>query len=193
MFGAWFQPFTQISQWRLVVFAKELEVDGSVEYLVNLRSSDHVSFLAQGYPAARFTEEAENFAHEHQDVRFENGVQFGDLIEFCDFNYIAGVTRVNLATFWSLANAPGTPKNVRIDTLQLTNDSTLRWNASTAADLSGYEVLWRESTATEWESAVPVGDVTEVTLDISKDNVQFGVRAVDKKGHHSPAGFPVPG
>ena len=93
-----------------------------------LRSSDHVSFLQQGYPAARLTEEAENFAHEHQDVRVENGVQFGDLIEFCDFDYIAGVARVNLATFWSLANAPGTPKNVRIDTTQLTNDSTLRWD-----------------------------------------------------------------
>jgi hypothetical protein len=119
-------------------------------------------------------------------------VQFGDLIEFCDFNFIARVARVNLATFWSLANAPGTPKNVRIDTTQLTNDSTLLWDADVAADLSGYEVVVRESTTPEWELAVPVGNVTNVTLDISKDNVQFGVRAVDKKGHHSPAGFPVP-
>jgi Zn-dependent M28 family amino/carboxypeptidase len=158
-----------------------------------LRSSDHVPFLQQGYPAVRLTEEAENFAHEHQDVRVENGVQFGDLIEFCDFDYIAAVARVNVATFWSLASAPGTPKNVRIDTTTLTNDSTLRWNASTATDLSGYQVLYRESTASEWEKAVPVGNVTEVTLDIAKDNVQFGVRAVDTAGHHSPAGFPVPG
>jgi Zn-dependent M28 family amino/carboxypeptidase len=157
-----------------------------------LRASDQVSFLALGYPAVRLTEEAENFAHEHQDVRVENGVQFGDLIEFCDFNFIARVARVNLATFWSLANAPGTPKNVRIDTTQLTNDSTLLWDADVAADLSGYEVVVRESTTPEWELAVPVGNVTNVTLDISKDNVQFGVRAVDKKGHHSPAGFPVP-
>jgi len=158
-----------------------------------LRSSDHVSFLQQGYPAARLTEEAENFAHEHQDVRVENGVQFGDLIEFCDFGYIARVARVNLATFWSLADAPGTPKNVRIDTVQLTNDSTLLWDADGAGDLSGYEVVWRESTAPEWERAIPVGNVTSVTLDISKDNVQFGVRAVDTKGRHSPAGFPAPG
>jgi Zn-dependent M28 family amino/carboxypeptidase len=157
-----------------------------------LRSSDHVSFLTQGYPAARLTEEAENFAHEHQDVRVENGVQFGDLIQFCDFDFIARVARVNLATFWSLANAPGTPKNVRIDTVALTNDSTLFWNADAAADLSGYEVVVRESTTPEWEFAVPVGNVTNVTLDISKDNVQFGVRAVDTKGHHSPAAFPAP-
>lgn len=158
-----------------------------------LRSSDQVSFLAQGYPAVRLTEEAENFDHEHQDVRVENGVQFGDLIQFCDFDFIARVARVNLATFWSLANAPGTPKNVRINTTQLTNDSTLLWDPDLAADLSGYEVVVRESTAPEWELAVPVGNVTNVTLDISKDNVQFGVRAVDRKGHHSPAGFPVPG
>ncbi|WP_426566900.1 M28 family metallopeptidase [Angustibacter sp. McL0619] len=158
-----------------------------------LRSSDHVSFLQQGYPAVRLTEEAENFAHEHQDVRVEDGVQFGDLIEFCDVNYIAGVARVNLATFWSLANSPGTPAGVRIDTTALTNDSTLTWTADTAGDLSGYQVVWRESTQHEWERTVPVGNATEVTLDISKDNVQFGVRALDTKGHHSPAGFPAPG
>jgi Zn-dependent M28 family amino/carboxypeptidase len=157
-----------------------------------LRASDHVSFLNVGYPAVRLTEEAENFAHEHQDVRVENGVQFGDLIQFCDFDYIAGVARVNLAAFWSLANAPSTPKNVRIDTTQLTNDSTLLWNADTAADLSGYQVVVRESNAPEWQSAIPVGNTTSVTLDISKDNVQFGVRAVDAGGHHSPAGFPAP-
>jgi hypothetical protein len=158
-----------------------------------LRSSDHVSFLNQAYPAVRLTEEAENFAHEHQDVRVENGVQFGDLIEFCDFDFIAGVARVNLSTFWSLAVAPGTPKNVRIDTTALTNDSTLRWDAEPAADLAGYDVVWRESSAAEWQRAIPVGDVTEVTLDMSKDNVQFGVRAVDTRGHHSPAASPAPG
>jgi hypothetical protein len=123
----------------------------------------------------------------------ENGVQFGDLIEFCDFDFVAGVARVNLSTFWSLAVAPGTPKNVRIDTTALTNDSTLRWDAEPAADLAGYDVVWRESSAAEWQRAIPVGDVTEVTLDISKDNVQFGVRAVDTRGHHSPAASPAPG
>ena len=156
-----------------------------------LRSSDHVSFLQQGWPAARLTEPAENFAHEHQDVRVENGVQFGDLIEFCDFDYMAGVARVNAATLWSLATGPGTPKDVRIDAVTLTNQSTLSWSAGGEDDLAGYEVLWRETTAPEWTHAIPVGDVTSVTLDIIKDNVFFGVRAVDSAGHHSPAAFPT--
>jgi hypothetical protein len=157
-----------------------------------LRGGDQISFLQQGYPACRFTEPAENFAHQHQDVRVENGVQFGDLPEFCDFDFIAGVARVNGAWLWSAAVAPATPGNVRIITANLTNSTTLAWNRGGETDLGGYEVVWRETTAPEWEHVVPVGDVTSVTLDISKDNVFFGVRALDKKGHHSPVAFPVP-
>ena len=158
-----------------------------------LRGSDHISFLRRGYPAARFTEPRENFRLQHQDVRVEDGVQYGDLPEFCDWWYIARVARVNTATLWSLAQAPSTPKGVVIDTTQLTNTTTLRWQAGTAEDLAGYEVLWRESTAPDWTHALPVGPVTSVTVDISKDNVQFGVRAVDRDGHRSPAAAPVPG
>jgi len=157
-----------------------------------LRGSDHISFLLRGYPAARLTEPRENFAHEHQNVRVENGVQYGDLVEFCDFGYIARVARVNAAALWSLAQAPGTPKGVVIDTTQLTNSTTLRWTPSTAADLAGYEVLWRETTASEWEHVVAAGNVTAVTIDLSKDNVFFGVRAVDRGGHRSPAAAPQP-
>ncbi len=158
-----------------------------------LRGSDHISFLRRGYPAARFTEPRENFRHQHQDVRVEDGVQYGDLVRYCDFLYIARVTRVNAATLWSLAQAPSTPRGVVIDTTQLTNTTTLRWQAGTEDDLAGYEVLWRESTAPDWTHALPVGSVTSVTVDISKDNVQFGVRAVDRDGHRSPAAAPVPG
>jgi hypothetical protein len=158
-----------------------------------LRGSDHLSFLQQGYPANRFTEPNENFAHEHQDVRVENGVQFGDLIEFVDFAFLARVTRVNAAALWSLANAPGTPKSVVIDTTQLTNDSTLRWAPGTEPDLAGYEVVWRPCTEPDWTRAIPVGNVTTATIDLSKDNVFFGVRAVDRAGHRSPVAFPVPG
>jgi hypothetical protein len=157
-----------------------------------LRGSDHISFLLRGYPAARFTEPRENFAHEHQDVRVENGVQYGDLVDFCDFAYIARVTRVNAAALWSLAQAPGTPKGVVIDTTQLTNETTLRWQPGTAPDLTGYEVVWRETTAPDWTDVLAVGNVTTVTIDLSKDNVFFGVRAVDRDGHRSPVAAPLP-
>jgi hypothetical protein len=157
-----------------------------------LRGSDHISFLLRGYPAARFTEPRENFNHEHQDVRVENGVQYGDLPEFCDFGYIARVARVNAATLWSLAQAPSTPKNVVIDTTALTNASTLRWTLGTEADLAGYEIVWRESTAPDWTHVIDVGKVATATVDLSKDNVQFGVRAVDTAGHRSPAAAPAP-
>jgi hypothetical protein len=158
-----------------------------------LRGSDHLSFLQQGYPANRLTEPNENFAHEHQDVRVENGVQFGDLIEFVDFDFLGRVTKVNAAALWSLANAPGTPKNVLIDVTQLTNDSTLRWDRGTEPDLAGYEIVWRPCTEPDWMRVIAVGDVTTATIDLSKDNVFIGLRAVDRDGHRSPVAFPVPG
>jgi hypothetical protein len=160
-----------------------------------LRASDHVSFQGQGYPAARFTEPRENFDHEHQNTQVVNGVQFGDLIEFVDFDYVARVARVNGAALWALATAPGTPKNAQIHTtppgtLSGTNITTLSWNANPEADIVGYEVVMRETTAADWSDAIDVGNVTTVALDISKDNVQFGIRAVDQAGHRSPAAFP---
>jgi len=160
-----------------------------------LRGSDHLSFQQQGYPAARFTEPRENFDHEHQDVQVVDGVQFGDLVEFVDFDYMARVAKVNAAALWSLATAPGTPKGVQIHTtppgtFSGTNFSTLSWTANPEPDLAGYEIVMRETTSADWTSALDVGNVTTVTLDISKDNVQFGVRAVDQAGHRSPAGFP---
>ncbi len=157
-----------------------------------LRGGDQVPFLEQGYPAARFTEPVEDFDHQHQDVRVENGKQIGDLPEFCDFDYIARVAKVNGAALWSLANAPGTPRNAGLRTNRLTNETDLVWDRGVEDDLAGYEILVRETTAPEWQLAVKVGDVTSVTLDISKDNVFFGVRAVDKWGRHSPAAFPRP-
>ncbi|GAA3761443.1 M20/M25/M40 family metallo-hydrolase [Plantactinospora mayteni] len=158
-----------------------------------LRGSDHISFLEQGYPAGRFTEPNEDFAHQHQDVRVVDGKQYGDLPEFCDFEYISRVARVNAAALWSLAQAPGTPKGVTIVTSNLTNDTELRWTRGTEPDLAGYEVVWRETTAPEWTHVIPVGDVTTTTIDLSKDNVFFGVRAVDTAGHRSPVAFPRPG
>ena len=160
-----------------------------------LRGSDHLSFQQQGYPAARLTEPRENFNHEHQDVKIVNGVQFGDLPQFVDFDYTARVARVNGAALWALATNPGTPKNLVIHTTPPagfpgTNLTALNWDANTEPDLAGYEVVMRETTAPDWTSAIGVGNVTAVTLDISKDNVQFGLRAIDKAGHRSPAAFP---
>ncbi|MFF5173434.1 M20/M25/M40 family metallo-hydrolase [Micromonospora sp. NPDC000089] len=158
-----------------------------------LRGGDHIPFLQQGWPAGRFSEPNEDFAHQHQNVRVVDGVQYGDLPEFCDFGYITRVALVNGATVWSLAQGPGTPKGVIVVTTNLTNDTTLRWQRGTEPDLAGYEVVWRETTAAEWQKVIGVGDVTEATVDLSKDNVFFGVRAVDRAGHRSPVAFPKPG
>src|SRR5262249_26550994 len=160
-----------------------------------LRASDHVSFQGQGYAAARFTEPRENFNHEHQNTQVVNGVQLGDLIQYVDFNYVARVTMVNAAALWALATSPGTPKNAQIHTTPPvsfagTNFTTLSWNATPETNVTRYEVVMRETTTPDWTSAIPVGNVTTVTLNISKDNVQFGIRAVDNQGNRSPAAFP---
>ena len=125
-----------------------------------LRGSDHLSFQGQGYPAARFTEPRENFDHEHQNVQVVNGVQFGDLIEFVDFDYVARVAKVNAAALWALATSPGTPKNVQIHdgaagNFSGTNLTTLTWNANPETNLAGYEVVMRETTAPDWTDAIP--------------------------------------
>ncbi len=156
-----------------------------------LRGGDHTGFLAAGFPAARFTEPMENFAHQHQDVRVEGGVQYGDLPEFCDFDYIAGVARVNVASLWSLAQAPGMPVDVLIDASVLTNDTVLKWTAPASADgLAGYEVVWRPTINPFWTHVVGVGNVATTSIDLSKDNVVFGVRSVGTNGYRSPAVFP---
>jgi hypothetical protein len=156
-----------------------------------LRGGDQIPFLERGYPAARFTEPNEDYAHQHQDVRVENGKQFGDLPEFCDFAYIARVAKVNAAAMWSLAQGPGTPKNVKILSAELTNDSEFTWDPNPEPDLAGYEVVWRPTIQDDWTDVIPVGNVTRARVDLSKDNVFFGVRAVDSRGHRSPVAFPV--
>jgi len=157
-----------------------------------LRGGDHMPFLEQGYAALRFTEPAEDFAHQHQDLRTENGKVYGDLIEFNDYDYIAKVTRVNAAALASLALAPSAPQAVKLRTDKLTNDSTLVWQANPEPDLAGYRVVWRETTAANWQGSKWVGNVNEATIDLSKDNVFFGVQAVDKDGNVSPATYPMP-
>ena len=158
-----------------------------------LRGGDHIPFLERGFTAARITEVDEDYTHQHQNVRTENGVFYGDTPEFVDFEYTANVARVNLIALASLASAPARPKNVGLVTTRLTNDTELKWDANTDSDLAGYEIVWRDTTAPEWTDAVNVGNVTSFVMKSrSKDNYFFGVRAVDKAGNKSPVVYPRP-
>src|SRR5687767_13678051 len=157
------------------------------------RGGDHIPFLERGYPAVRFTELHEDFRHQHQNVRVENGVQFGDLPEFVDFAYVANVSRVNAASLAMLVLAPARPKSVTILSTRLSHDTDLRWEANKEADLAGYEIVWRDTTAAVWTNSRTVGKVTTFTMKgMSKDNYFFGVRAIDKDGNRSPVTYPRP-
>ena len=158
-----------------------------------LRGGDHRPFLERGYPAVRFTETNEDYRHQHQNVRTENGIQYGDLPEFVDFNYAAKVARVNAAALAQLALAPARPKGVGLVTARLTNDTDLKWEANQETDLAGYEIVWRDTTAPVWTNVLFVGKVTSYTMkSLSKDNFFFGVRAIDHYGNRSPVSFPKP-
>ncbi len=158
-----------------------------------LRGGDHIPFLERGYAAVRFTEPNEEYKHQHQNVRVEDGVQYGDLPEFVDYAYVARVARVNAANLAALALAPARPKNVGIVTTRLTNDTDLKWDANAEPDLAGYEIVWRDTTSPLWMNSRAVGRVTSYTMKgMSKDNYFFGVRAVDKQGNRSPVSFPKP-
>lgn len=155
-----------------------------------LRGGDHSSFNQQGFSAVRFTEFREDFHHQHQNVRNENGIEYGDLPKFVDYQYVAQVARLNAATLASLASAPAPPGNVHLLTKNLENDSTLTWDAVPGA--ASYEVLWRATTSGEWEHAQSFGNATRATLKVSKDNVIFAVVAADAAGHRSVAVVPTP-
>jgi hypothetical protein len=157
-----------------------------------LRGGDHYSFNQQGFAAVRFTELREDFHHQHQDVRTENGLEYGDLTKFVDFDYVAHVARLNAATLAALAAAPAPPANVHLMARDLENDSTLKWEAAPGGLATGYEILWRETTSPEWEYALKVGNATRFTLNLSKDNVIFAVRALDAQGHRSLPVVPLP-
>ncbi|MEP6922920.1 MAG: M28 family metallopeptidase [Pyrinomonadaceae bacterium] len=158
-----------------------------------LRGGDHIPFLERGFPAIRFTEPNEDYTHQHQNVRTENGVQYGDLPEFVDYGYVANVARINLAALAGLALAPAKPLSVGIITTKLTNDTELKWDANKEPDLAGYEIVWRDTTQAAWTNSKFVGNVMTYTMSgMSKDNYFFGVRAVDKAGNKSPVVFPKP-
>jgi Peptidase family M28 len=157
-----------------------------------LRGGDQISFNEQGFAAVRFTEFQENYNHQHQDMRTENGIEYGDLPKFVNFDYVANVARLNAATLAALASAPAAPQNVRLETKGLSNDSTLVWEAPADGRAAGYEVLWRTTSAPDWEHAQSVGKVLNAVIPVSKDNVIFAVQAVDEAGHRSLPIVPVP-
>lgn len=153
-----------------------------------LRGGDQESFQADGYPAIRLVEPNENFTHQHQDVRIENGVQFGDLPQYVDAAYLARATQANIAALSSLALGPGRPVKAELVMKRLGYESTLRWQAAPGA--KSYEVVWRATDSSVWQHAKNVGDVLTVTLALSKDDYILGVRAVDANGLRSVASYP---
>ncbi len=157
-----------------------------------LRGGDHSAFNEQGFAAVRLTEFRENYDRQHQNPRTENGIEYGDLPKFMDFEYLANVTRLDVATLASLASAPAPPAKARLLTKNLENDSNLTWEASPGGLGTSYEVLWRWTTSATWDGADEFGNVTRATVPRSKDNVIFAVRAVDAMGHRSLAVVPSP-
>ena len=158
-----------------------------------LRGGDHTSFNEQGFAAVRFTEFRENYDHQHQNVRTENGIEYGDLPKFVDYAYVANVARLNAATLASLASAPAPPAKVRV----LTKALVERFHSSMGgfAGRIGHRAtlcLWRDTGAPDWEHAQAFGNVTQATMPLSKDNVIFAVQATDAKGHRSLPVVPVP-
>ncbi|MEE8105489.1 MAG: M28 family metallopeptidase [Planctomycetota bacterium] len=157
-----------------------------------LRGGDHLPFNEFGFPAIRFTEPFENFDRQHQDVRVEDGREYGDLPANVDYVYLARVAEANRKTLTALAFGPPRPRDVVIDTKKLENDTTLRWTAPPGKRVIGYDIVWRETTDAFWQNSRHVGAVTEITLQLSKDDFHFGVRSVDAEGRRSPVVFPKP-
>ncbi len=157
-----------------------------------LRGGDHTSFSKEGYTAVRFCEMNEDYTHQHQDVRLESGIQYGDLPYFVDYPYIAQVARVNAAALAALALAPAPPANLRVITAKLEYTTTLQWDPGFEADHAGYEVVWRATTSPIWEHSQMLGVQTGCKHPLSKDNYIFGVRSIDKTGHRSVVAYPRP-
>ena len=157
-----------------------------------LRGGDHIPFLQQGFAAVRFTEMNEDFSRQHQNIRTENGVDYGDLPDHVDFNYVQKVARMNLSVLANLALAPAEPRNVGVITSGLTNRTQLKWDApSTGKKPVGYYVLMRETTSPYWERKFFITD-DRADLAYSKDNYLFAVQSVDADGHESLPVYPKP-
>jgi Peptidase family M28 len=157
------------------------------------RGGDHTSFSNEGFAAVRFTEWLENFNHQHQTPRVENGIEYVDDIKFDDFNYIANVARLNSATLATLASAPGQPRKAAVLNPPYDTRTTLRWEKPAGFPVGAtFEVVYRDTDQPDWTNVISVGDATTIAIPLSKDNVIFGIRSVDAAGHRSAAVYPVP-
>lgn len=158
-----------------------------------LRGGDHTPFVQRGFAAVRITEMNENFYHQHQDIRVENKIQYGDLREFMDFEYLRKNTAMNLACLANLAGSPSVPEEVKIDVKNLTNSSFLSWNKPTTGKApKGYFVLIRETSEAQWQKKIYTTQ-TSIRLPYSKDNYFFAVQSVSEEGHESLAVTPQVG
>jgi Zn-dependent M28 family amino/carboxypeptidase len=154
------------------------------------RGGDQVEMLRHGFPAVRISEGAENYDRQHQDLRTENGVEYGDTIEGVDFDYLGQVARLNVVAMAALANAPASPLGVTIEGA-VRPDTTVKWRAVPGA--AGYRVWWRSTTAPQWTHSRWAGSATELVLPgIVIDDWFFGVSAVSADGYESPVVFPGP-
>lgn len=157
-----------------------------------LRGGDHTAFVQRGYAAVRITEMNENFYHQHQDLRTENGIVYGDLAEFMDFEYLRKNTAMNLACLAALAKAPAAPQEPKVEVRNLTNSTTISWKAPKSGTAKGYYVVMRESTAPVWQKKF-FTTATTLTLPYSKDNYFFAVQSVNDSENESLFVVPTPG
>jgi Zn-dependent M28 family amino/carboxypeptidase len=157
-----------------------------------LRGGDHTPYVDSGYAAVRITEMNENYNHQHQDVRTEKGIVYGDLAEFMDFEYLRKNTAMNLANLANLAKSPSMPQEVKVEVRKLTNGTELSWKAPATGKVKGYFVCMRETTSAVWQKKIWV-TATEVNLPYSKDNYFFAVQSVSETGNEGLPVVPVPG
>jgi hypothetical protein len=156
------------------------------------RGGHHRPFNALGFPGVRIMEVNEHYDRQHQDLRIEDGRQYGDTIEFVDFGFAARATAVNAVALAGMAWAPAPPANVEIEGM-VSASTTLKWDIGTDPHLAGYRVYWRETTAPQWQKSRYVGKVSEFTLEnVVIDNYIFGVASVAADGNESPVVFPGP-
>lgn len=153
------------------------------------RGGHHRPFNDLGYPGIRIMEAHENYTQQHQDIRTEDGINYGDVVEHVNFGYAAKLTAVNAINMASLAWAPPAPSKVEIGGI-VEPSTKLRWDM-VQGDVAGYKIYWRDTTSPQWEYSRFVGDINEFTLEgIVIDNFYFGVASVGKNGHESPVVFP---